>query len=341
VSAAALPGPEWIPFRVFWSGEEPYVEWTYAGERRLLDPFFESSIELLLSRPFNQLFRWATPMRLLAERARAQPGLAPNGFIFHMSRCGSTLVSQMLAALPQDIVVSEAPPIDTVLQARHLRAATTEDDQVPWLRWMMAALGVPRNDERHFFVKLDAWHTLALPLIRRAFPDVPWVFLYRDPVEVLVSHDRQPGTQMVPSIVDPRLFGFDAADAMSMPAAEYRARVLARICEAALQHADSGALFVDYRELPEALASRILPHFGVAFADADLAAMNKAAQRDAKTPMLPFAPDSESKQSEAGVAIREAAETWLAALYRELEVRNRCSVGPTHAGGPANPGAAG
>ena len=33
-----------------------------------------------------------------------------------MSRCGSTLVSQMLAALPQNIVISEAAPIDAVVQ---------------------------------------------------------------------------------------------------------------------------------------------------------------------------------------------------------------------------------
>lgn len=331
MTAAAFPRPEWIPFRVFWSGDEPYVEWTYAGERRLREPFFENTLETLLSRPFNQLFRWITPMALVGERMRAQPGLKPDGFIFHMSRCGSTLVSQMLAALPHNIVVSEAPPIDTILQAKQLRPATGENDQIQWLQWTLGALGVPRHRERHLFVKFDCWHTLALPLLRRAFPDVPCVFLYRDPVEVLVSHVRQPGTQMVPGIVDPSAFGMDFSAALAMPVDEYRARVLAQVCAAALRHMDEAAEFIDYRELPDALYARILPHFGIDFGEADRATMREAALRDAKTPMMSFSPDSATKQKEARAATRQAAETWLAAPYRELERRNTSAVVPAQA----------
>jgi hypothetical protein len=36
----------------------------------------------------------------------------PDGFVFHMSRCGSTLVAQMLAVVPDHVVVSEAEPLD-------------------------------------------------------------------------------------------------------------------------------------------------------------------------------------------------------------------------------------
>ena len=45
---------------------------------------------------------------------------------------------------------------------------------------VVAALGQPQHpEERALFLKLDAWHTLELPLLQRAFPGVPWVFLYR------------------------------------------------------------------------------------------------------------------------------------------------------------------
>jgi hypothetical protein len=53
---------------------------------------------------------------------------------------------------------------------------------------MVAALGQARAGETRLFLKLDCWHMRDLPLFRRAFPNTPWVFLYRDPVEVLVSH---------------------------------------------------------------------------------------------------------------------------------------------------------
>src|SRR5678816_558328 len=103
--------------------------------------------------------------------------------IFHMSRCGSTLVAQMLAALERNIVISEARPIDQVLGAK-----VDEERRIAWLRWIVNALAQRRRPaEEFFFIKLDAWHVLHLPLIQRAFPNTPWVFLYRDPIEVMVS----------------------------------------------------------------------------------------------------------------------------------------------------------
>src|SRR2546430_2644461 len=134
----------------------------------------------------------------------ARPPVRPSGFIFHMSRCGSTLLTQMLAALAHNIVISEASPIDAVVRAPHVRPALSDDQHALWLRWMIGALGQPRSgNERHYFIKLDCWHTLALPLFRRAFPDVPWGFLYRDPVEVLVSQLRMPGPQIIPRMLGP------------------------------------------------------------------------------------------------------------------------------------------
>src|SRR4029077_6493953 len=157
--------------------------------------------------------------------------LEPSGFIFHMSRCGSTLVSQMLAALPSNIVVSEASPIDTVVQAGRWRRDLSEDRQARWLPPIIGALGQKRTgSEQHYFIKLDCWHTLALPLFRRAFPAVPWVFLYRDPVEVLASQVSQPGTQMLPRGIGPNLYGIERAYGPGS-AEDYYARVLAKVCE--------------------------------------------------------------------------------------------------------------
>ncbi len=128
-----------------------------------------------------------------------------------MSRCGSTLLSQMLAALPEHVVLSEAGPLDTVLQLHFREPSVTDEERIGLLRAMMSALGQPRTGrERRLFVKLDSWHTLHLPLIRRAFPGVPWIFLFRNPVEVLVSHRRLRGGQALPGVLPPELFGLRA-----------------------------------------------------------------------------------------------------------------------------------
>jgi hypothetical protein len=320
VKATPLPPDGWLPIRASWQGSELYVHWTYFGERRLRDPFFEGDVRGCLYAPFNRLFRYVTPIETLAAWLKTRPHLEPSGFIFHMSRCGSTLVSQMLAALPSNIVVSEASPIDTVVQAGRWRPDLGADRQALWLNSIIGALGQKRcGDEQRYFVKLDCWHTLALPLFRRAFPAVPWVFLYRDPVEVLVSQLRIPGTQMIPGGVGPNLYGLERSYGPGT-AEDYYAQVLAKVTEPAVAHYASGSgLLVNYQQLPDALFTAILPHFGVQCGEAERAAMTEAARYDAKTPGFEFAPDSGAKQHAATPIARAAAERWLGELYRRLE----------------------
>lgn len=185
----------------------------------------------------------------------------------------------------------------------------------------VAAYGRQRSDESRYFLKLDCWHALALPLFRRAFPATPWIFLYRDPVEVLVSHVRQRGSQMVPDITPPQLYGID--DHAGPPDENYCARVLSVICDAAAaQLNDTSGLAINYRELPGALSRRILPHFGVRFSAAEHALMTEAARHDAKAPHFEFAGDSAAKQHAAKPALRTLAENHLAVVYRRLEMLN-------------------
>src|SRR5688572_7060783 len=107
----------WVPFRLFSRGGEPWVDWVHLGDARFTEPFFEQTIRRCLRHPADALFRHQTPLTALSELYRQRPGLTPAGFVFHWSRCGSTLVAQMLAALEQSTVISEAGPLDAVLRA--------------------------------------------------------------------------------------------------------------------------------------------------------------------------------------------------------------------------------
>jgi hypothetical protein len=323
VRETRLPPDGWLPARAFWQDDELYVEWAYFGGRPLREPFFEDSLRRCGQTPFDLLFRYATPIVRLGKWLQARPGLQPRGFIFHMSRCGSTLVSQMLASLAHNLVISEAPPLDAVVQARARRRDLTEEQHALWLNWMVRALGQPRSGEQALFLKLDSWHTLALPLFRRAFPSVPWVFLYRDPVEVLVSQMQVPGIQTVPELAGAGVLG-SVASYEPHRREDYCARVLARICEPVLEHCrDGGARLINYRDLPAATWTSILPHFGVACSERERAAMAETARHDAKAPGVPFAPDSEDKQQGATPAIRSAARERLGDIYARLEAVRR------------------
>ena len=313
------PMPGWLPTELSWDGVQHTVAWAWFGRRRLVEPFFEGSLRSVLQQPFNRLFRFRTPLAQLDAWPASLPTLRPDGFIFHMSRCGSTLVAQMLARLEAHVVVSEAPPIDTVVQLDRLASQPGDEAHAALLRAMIGALGQVRDPgQSRYFVKLDSWHTLALPLFRKTFPGVPWVFLYRDPVEVLVSQARQRGIQMVPDYAPPGFYGLDLPD--GVPDDDYCARVLAVVCEAALRgHAEGGGLLVNYAQLPDALHTQILPHFGITGTTAERQAMDLAALRDAKLPQVAFAPDSGRKRQAATAAITAASDRHLAEIYHRLE----------------------
>ena len=310
---------DWMPIRFCWRGQDPFVDWCYMGVDRFTAPFFSDTIQRRLSNPFSLLFRHQTPIEFLGELCLTAEVVPPTGFIFHMSRCGSTLVSQMLAALPTSIVISEAPPIDAVIETR---LASTADRQRPeWLKWMIGALGRRRNAaERDLFIKFDSWNLLELDFIRSVYPTVPWIFLYRDPVEVIVSHMRQRGSQTVPGAMEKLLPGLSISDALQMPAEEYCARVLARVCEAALEHADDDrGLFVNYDQLPGSVTGCIANHFGLSLSSDEVDTINRAARFDAKTPQMTFEPDSVRKRAAESEATRDAAAVWLDPLYERLE----------------------
>jgi len=155
-----------------------------------------------------------------------------------------------------------------------------------------------------------------LPLFRRAFPDVPWIFLYREPIEVLVSQMHQRGLQTVPGSIPAQLYGIDYDGNAEI----YCARVLAKICAAAIEHGClGGGLMINYSELPDAMWARILPHFAIAPDEGEQALMRSSTSRDAKAPYATFQSDTESKRRVATDAMRAAADAHLVPLYRELE----------------------
>ena len=153
---------------------EPYLWWTDA--RPLAEPFFEETVWAALRTPWGKFSRRVS--RLEGRRWQLK------GLIFHMSRSGSTLMAQMLKAAGCR-VASEAMPVRAALESNPA-----------WLPAVVAALDVD-------FVKLDAWSVHRLPEIRAAFPETPWIFLHRDPAEVMASHRRSPGIQALPGAIDP------------------------------------------------------------------------------------------------------------------------------------------
>jgi hypothetical protein len=191
---------------------------------------------------------------------------------------------------------------------------------------MVAAFSRKRQpQERDLFIKLDAWHILLLPLFRRAFPNVPWIFIYRDPLEVLASLARSRPLQMFPHWIDRALLAPAPDDWSSLSPDAYTAHVLACFLRAAIDHHRDGGLLAEFGELPEAGCTRVAGHFGLSCSGEELAAMRIAARQNVKQAGVRFRPDSAAKRRNASAEIRALAETQLAPLHARLDAL-RCGL---------------
>ncbi|SFE04277.1 sulfotransferase family protein [Paracidovorax konjaci] len=332
----------WSPIRVYaGAGGEPLVDWMRAPPGVTRAPFFADGVQDALFHPFHQAFRRQTPLSDLLDWAEASPGLAPSGIVFHVSRCGSTLVAQAFAAIDGHVALSEAPLLDDLLRAQAMLPTLDAALAIPAARAVASAWAQPPRPgqltgARHLVVKCDCWATGYAERIAQAWPDAPWLFLYRDPVEVLVSQLQQRAAYLIPGGplgVDPAGIAFD--DALRMGPEAYCARSLGGIYEAMVrQFRPERTLLLDYRQLPSAILSAVAPHFGMVPGPEAALQIESTFAVHAKHPNHPFAPDAQRKRQQASPRVLELAAQWIAPHYDTLEaLRAATGNAPVHATG--------
>jgi hypothetical protein len=187
------PEAGWYPVRLERRADgEIMVHWQDLKSCAFTEPFFEDTLR----------FAGARRMETRETSLQALGGIslpvstAPTAFFFHTSRSGSTLLTQLLSIPHGSLALSEPPILDELLQFE-----LSDEIKVVILRQLIIALGQRRcGSDRYFFLKCDSWHIAWFPLIRRGFPNTPCYFVYRHPVEILRSHHRQRGSQMVPGL---------------------------------------------------------------------------------------------------------------------------------------------
>jgi len=316
---------EWTPISLRWESSGPVVDWRWVNGRRFLEPFFDQTIH-----KHEEEVRWAnrtTAAETLLARSGAAPARPPNGFIFHASYCGSTLVAQMLARLPQNIVLSEPEILNQVLHPELGTCSLTEADQANLFRAVVEALGRPRHAaEQQYFVKFSSRAISKVPLIRRVFPDVPWIFLYREPLEIIRAYLRFPFDRLPPGIAERGLIEGDPAELAELRPEEFWARMVAARFSSALAfyHADK-ALLMNYSQLPEAACGPMLKFFATVFAPEDLEHMGIAARRDAKRPAQEFRHDRDQSRRAVPAAAHALVDQLVRPYYDRLESIRRSS----------------
>jgi len=276
------------------------------------------------------------------------------GVVFHESRCGSTLVANALVAMnpSEHRVFSESsPPISAMRNVcgENLQFCSVKQAAAV-LKDVMYLMGRSDNgQEKRVFFKIQSVGSLSIKIFQLAYPNIPWLYVYRDPVQVMMSHlqgydvtspmgvrnancvqGRRRGGKILARHVEQRTSFASINDLTDI---QYCAAHLATLTQSAadsIEESFSTTLpsklmgrAINYEDLPAALWKSALPdHFGLGTLSEvtikriqDISGVYSKGTRGRHGE---FKEDSESKERKATPEIRDAAETFLQESYERL-----------------------
>ncbi|HUJ15256.1 MAG TPA: hypothetical protein VL284_15825 [Thermoanaerobaculia bacterium] len=278
------------------------IDWCAMPDRNLREAFFDQSIARRLSLDPGSL----SSSSISTLPAENDPADRFAGFIFHGSRCGSTLVAQMLAAIDGHSVLSEPAILDQVLRSEEGGTNLLRGVMNAFRRW---------GAGRRLFVKFIAATVVDAPRISDDTADVPRLFLYRDPVEVVTSLVGSQSERIPPGLMEKGLLP-QADRRNDMRPAEFWARVVGRQYEAALRFAIHP---VNYTQVIDENDGTIWRHFGLHPTEAEKALMSSVRGRNAKEPSRSYEVTTRTATPE----IRAAVDRFAFEAYERLERARR------------------
>lgn len=304
---------------------KPQIEWLRMPDVGFDEPFFHQTVERVRQADPGRESLFTDPGALLHVAHAASP-LKPAGLIFHTSRCGSTLVANACRTLDSTRVIAEAPVVDKLVSRLFTDAAPGSSKELIYLSLIRAAVQSfarhPQNAVRRYFVKFASTSILHIESLRKAWPDVPFLIMLRDPVEITVSNLRNrpqwmsaesnPGTAAA-------IIGVEVDELAAISAEEFCARALGR-CYAAAQSvaSDHSTLLIDYSQLSLQTLKQILEFFHVTPSAHETVAIEKSMISHSKDPARSFRPDSADKKAAASIHVIEAVEKWALLDYERL-----------------------
>lgn len=178
-------------------------------------------------------------------------------FIFHASRCGSTLVTQMLSQSEKFFVISEPPIINKILDPK---LDLPESVFYKLLYLSINAINNCAPDKSiKTIIKFRSWNTLFLENIISLFPNSPWIFIHRHGGEILASLlHRECGwlrVQKTYSEFYSKHLSLNKEYILNCTSEEFIGQFLRHLFSVAKKNQSRKSFFIDYKFLPHILFS--------------------------------------------------------------------------------------
>jgi len=306
---------DWVPTGLIEIENEWRCQWQHLGGISFTAPFFHETLGQIKKLPANKHpIAACSDVEFLVSEASKVDCVPPDAFIFHVSRCGSTLLSQILSIDPHNIVLSEVPLFDELLRLPYREATVGEDFAAGAFAAALRLMGRKRTGrEQHLFVKTDCWHVFFYAAIRRLFPTTPILLLYRNPSEVLRSQQKIRGIQSLRDTLEPAVTGIpmEAFEAYDMDG--YFSKLLELILGsfADIARTDTNTVLLNYAEGPMGMLQKLEQATGIRFSEEEQRAMEKRSLFSAKRPSEHFTPEEDAPNPPVSL---EPALRWYAVL---------------------------
>ena len=314
-----FPLQNWIPLTLYFEKNQPCCNWLYTADKIFTQPFFDGDILKCKQHPFNSKpFKCVSSLDFMEAWSDTVKSIPPTAFIFHVSRCGSTLLSQLLSLDPGNIVLSEVPFFDELLRAQHKKPNTNVTNLSRSLKAAVKFYGSKKNEQTQLFIKTDSWHIFFHQALRAMYPGVPFFLLYRRPDEVMRSQQKQRGLHAVPGLIEAEIFGLNQADVEKMNFDNYLIKVLENYYRAFLDvlDADKLAIPMNYNEGAKEMMKKIAAVTSYNITDENIAKMKERAAFHGKHPEERF---SEAPlEQESPDQLKQVFD-----FYNRLEIKRR------------------
>ncbi len=318
---------DWMPVDLIFDHNPAIARWMEARLADLVHPFFHQSISTLRSsRPPRR--ECETTVQDLVNVGLQEPNVKPAGLIFHISRCGSTLIGNLLRCYAGVRVLAEAEPIGAVLRPYRSRIWPFALDSWSTFRKdvLLALINIyGRQDaerQEKLIIKFSSPAILSFAFVHSVWPDIPALIVVRDPIDVMVSNLISPTGWMrlkAQPLEACEQFGWFGVNVAGISKEEYCARVVGEFCRAGIAAAKGGGRVIDYTSIIYAF-SAIRSLFGLDVSPIDPVQMEATLHTHSKDlrGCIPFSGDHEQKQRLASDEVRRLADRWVMPAYETL-----------------------
>jgi hypothetical protein len=117
--------------------------------------------------------------------------VAPTGIVFHESRCGSTLMANLLAGFSPEhtrMYSENSVHLRSLMACGSNPCNPTLHTQLIQDVFYLSGRTLRKERPQYVFYKISSLGSMFVDSFTTAFPTVPWTYLYRDTVEVMQSH---------------------------------------------------------------------------------------------------------------------------------------------------------